>query len=135
MGFPGIYAEQGAIGGGGQRKRWQTGSGLPRQLVAYPFGRLTISGKAGEIKRVAASSFMPRMGVEGNIIVQASVAPVIVSITLADADLAMNPDLDDGDHWIVDVTAAPGAITELSYVSSALRLEFTADAILYIAGW
>ena len=108
-----------------------TGSGAPHRKLH--FGHVTLSGKAGEIKRLSADDIfntVPDMG----IFTQASVGSVIVSITLADVDLAMSPDQDSGDHWVVDHTAAPGAINQIEMLATALKLEFTSDAIIYISG-
>lgn len=134
MGFKNWHSEHGAIGGGGQQKRWLTGSGVPRPGV-YPFGKLSIQGKAGDIIRIPVGDFLPHSSIQGEVLVQASIAAVIVSTTLADLDLALNPEQDAGDHWVVDTTAAPGSIIPLKTVATCLKLEFTGDAILYIVGY
>jgi hypothetical protein len=108
-----------------------TGSGTAHRKI--PFGHLTISGKSGDIVRVTCTEFCnayPQL----YILTQASIGSVKVSRTIADVDLAVSPDQDTGDHWIVDHTAAPGAINQTETLATCLKLEFLADAIIYITG-
>ena len=108
-----------------------TGSGAMHQRI--PFGHITLAGKAGDVKRLSCSEFFHEIN-QVDIYTQASGGSVTVSTTLADVDIALSPDQDDGDHWVVDHTAAPGSINRCLTVSTALKLEFSGDAIIYISG-
>ena len=101
-----------------------------------PFGYVMLNAKAGEILRVAAADIYPKFDQNyQGIFVQASGGSVKVSTTLASLDIALDPEQDDGgDHWIVDTTAAPSSITKLKTITTALKLEFLGDAIIYIGG-
>lgn len=108
-----------------------TGSGVVHRRV--PFGHITVAGQAGDVIRISSDELFEGVN-NGNIQVQASGASVAVYKTLADIDLALSPDQDGGDHWILDHTAAPGAIKELTTFATALRLEFQGSGIIYISG-
>jgi hypothetical protein len=108
-----------------------TGSGGMHQRT--PFGHVTLAGKAGDIKRLSCIEIFDELNTL-DIYTQASAGSVIVSVTLADVDLALSPDQDAGDHWVVDHTAAPGAINKCLTVATVLKLEFLGDAIIYVSG-
>jgi hypothetical protein len=108
-----------------------TGSGTPHRKV--PFGHITVSGKTDDVVRISCAEFCntyPQL----YILTQASAGSVEVAITLADVDLALSPDQDDGDHWIVDHTAAPGVINQTPTLATCIKLKFLGDAIIYISG-
>lgn len=109
-----------------------TGSGATHRRS--PFGHNTIAGKAGDIKRISAAEIFHE-DIQLAIYTQASIGSVEVYVTLADTDLAMSPDQDTGDHWVLDHTAAPGAINQTTVeLATAVKLVFLGDAILYISG-
>lgn len=113
------------------RRGVSSGSGIGHRKT--PFGHITVSGKADDVVRISCAEFCttyPQL----YILTQASAGSVKVSKTLADIDLALNPEQDDGDHWIVDHTAAPGVINQIPTLATCLKLEFLADAIIYVSG-
>ena len=109
-----------------------TGSGSTHRRT--PFGHITIAGKAGDVKRLTAAE-MFHEDIQLAVYTQASAGSVEVYITLADMDLAMSPDQDVGDHWVMDHVAAPGVINQTQVeLVTAVKLVFLSDAILYVAG-
>lgn len=105
-------------------------SDIPRKT---PYGQMSVVGKAGDVVRVTACDIFDGVRV-GTIQVQSTAGSVMVYRTLVDLNTALNPDQDTGAHWVLDHTAAPGAITPLKSFATALRLEFQTDAVLYIVG-
>jgi hypothetical protein len=123
---------RGRIGNTGPgRRSLATGSGATHRRV--PFGHITVAGKLGDTARISSDEIFEGVN-NGNIQVQATGGSVAVYCTLADIDLAFNPEQDSGGHWVLDHTAAPGAITELKTFATALRLEFQGNAVIYISG-
>lgn len=108
-----------------------SGSGATRRRV--PFGHIAVGGKSGDVVRISSDEIFEGVN-NGNIQVQATGGSVAVYCTLADIDLALSPDQDNGGHWVLDHTAAPGSITELKTLATALRLDFQGNAVIYISG-
>lgn len=109
-----------------------TGSGRPRQ--SSPFGHLAISGKAGEEARIPVADLYPKFDqVFQGILVQSVGGNVQIDVTLANADLAINPAHDAG-LWIADTTLVPGNIVKLAHFGTVIRITFVTDAILYVMG-
>ncbi len=109
-----------------------TGSGRPHQRA--PFTHLTIAGEIGDVIRIPATDLFPKAHqVFQGIFAQTTVGGVQIDTTLADVDLAMNPE-QDGAIWIADTTLAVGSITKLTHFATAIRITFTAAAVVYLAG-
>ena len=105
-------------------------SGSGRGGMRTPFGRVTLSGKTGEIKFVALSDLVALNGSGMNVLAQTIGASVDVAVTLAPPDLATNPS--QTGLWVNSTAVAPGAIVQLPFMGSALKVSFTADAIIYL---
>ena len=106
-----------------------TGSGSVHRRL--PFGHLTIAAKAGETVRISSADLFEKV-VNGDIAVQLVVGAATVSTTLADVDIALNAGQDAGNHWVLDSTPVVGAITQLKTFSTALKISFSADSVMYV---
>lgn len=108
-----------------------TGSGVGRQ--ASPFGRITMSGGVGEIRRISLDGAGTNVCQYQAILVQALGGDVTVEQTLVDAGLACNPD-NDATVWAAPDTVLAGTITTLAApVATALKITFTEAATVIIA--
>jgi hypothetical protein len=111
----------------------RTGSGLSHQVL--PFSHFTVSGKTGETVRVPITAlYRSTNGIQNGILIQAiGSAAITVSVTLADMDLAMAPE--QTDIWVspLAITAASNLVL-LPTMASALKVEFTAPGVIYLAG-
>lgn len=108
-----------------------TGSGIAHRKA--PFGHVSFGGGLGDVFRITAAEFFDNIA-QGYIFVQASGASVKIYTTLADMDLALNPEFDTSDIWISAGTIAPGSIFQITTLASAVRLEPQGDGVYYIAG-
>ncbi len=98
-----------------------------------PTGLVTVSGKAGEVERLLLSSIYPSYD-RGDLTpkVQVIKGSIIVELTLAPPDLALNPD-QDALLWISPVNISPGTITQLE-IAMAYKITFANDTLAYFMG-
>jgi hypothetical protein len=107
-----------------------TGSG--RAGMRTPYGRVTVSGKAGEVKIIPISDIVSLNGPDAKFVAQAITGEVAIQVTLAPPDLATNPA--NTTIWVNNTAVQPGAIVALPFVGTAYKVIFTNDATVYIMG-
>lgn len=104
-----------------------TGSG--RSPMRTPYGRISVFGKAGDVRYIKASDIVSVYTQGPNILAQSITGSVSIDGTLAPTDLALNP-LQTG-IWVNTTVVNPGSIVTLSF-ASVLRITFTQDATVYL---
>lgn len=124
----------GIVGNVSQGRRGGTGSGVVQERAQ--FGRITVVGKSGDVKVVATNGLFPKFGqVLQGIYAQAVNGGVVIQATLAPADLASDPKQAASGIWMTDTTLASGAGGALTHkLATALRITFSADATVFLAG-
>ncbi len=107
------------------------GSGIGRQGSA--FGRVKITGKAGQVVRISTSGIASSVCQYQAILVQALGTGVTVACTLEDPDLACDP-RHDGNIWSAGEAIASGELKALTPpTASAIKITFTAKGYAIIA--
>lgn len=107
-----------------------SGSGVGTRTT--PFGRVTVAGKAGESRILFFSDIATNVCQYQAILVQANAA-VAVSTTLCEPSLAADPT--QTGIWFADttLTGSEGIVALKAPAASAIKLAFTADAIVFLA--
>lgn len=109
-----------------------TGSG--RSGVRTPFGHMTVTGKAGDIKYVSVIDLVTVNNPGLALSAQAVGGDVSIALTLAPTDLAFNPLQNISGIWVNETGVTAGPIVALPSIATALRITFTEDAIVYLVG-
>lgn len=108
----------------------QSGSGIPGQ--GTPFGRVTVSGKAGELAVIPIAGLTSNVCQYQALLVQSMGGDVETSVTLVDPDLALDPT--QVSVWVADKPVTAGSLVVLTApTASAIKISFTSDSIVVIA--
>lgn len=110
--------------------RFGVSSGSGRTSMRTPFGRITVAGKAGEVRYVSSAD-LASVNMQGiQFLAQSIGGDVAIALTLAPVDLAFNPG--QTDIWVNSTAVSPGGIVELPFIASAVKITFTEDAVVYL---
>lgn len=99
-------------------------------------GLTELHGKAGEVVYLS-DEVIPLGPVDTPIHLQAISGSVKVSFTLVNSSRSTdsNPEVQNSLFWVNEITVTPGAIVQAPVLNfAAMRVEFVADAELYIMG-
>ena len=112
----------------------RTGSGVDPRKV--PFGYVYISMETNEEMFLPAADLFPHPNQRyQGVSAQTLLGSFKIDVTLAPADLALNPTQHPTGMWIQEVAAlAPGTIMKLVNTGTVLRITCVAKGLIAVAG-
>lgn len=94
-----------------------------------------LSAKAGETRYVHVSDLYSSSTAAGiTLYAQTLGGTVVIDQTLAPPELAGDSTYDDSGMWVDPTSVPPGSIVKLPSMSTAIRVKFSGDAIVYLIG-
>lgn len=115
------------------RNNRPVGAGVTNRIDAV--GAIELHGKQGEVVYLSGSDVVPLGPVDTPIHLQVLGGSVNVSFTLVNPARSTDPVQQDTSFWVNVTSVAAGSIVQAPVLNfAAIRIEFIADAELYIMG-